>query len=51
MLNKNFAGWEIMEVFAGGVTNSDTVFTASIFMFYSMSVGADKLGIGIRRCD
>ena len=26
LLSKNFAGWEVMEVFAGGVSGSDTVF-------------------------
>ena len=26
MLTRNFAGWEVMEVFAGGVSSSDMVF-------------------------
>ena len=26
MLTRNFAGWEVMEVFAGGVNNSDMFF-------------------------
>jgi hypothetical protein len=29
LLAKNMAGWEIMEVFAGGVAKSDEVFTVS----------------------
>ncbi len=26
LLSKNFAGWEVMEVFAGGVSGSDAFF-------------------------
>lgn len=29
MLIKNFAGWEVMEIFAGGVNQSDAVFMVS----------------------
>ena len=29
LLSKNFAGWEVMEVFAGGVSGSDTFFKVS----------------------
>lgn len=30
LLSKNLAGWEVMEVFAGGVSGSDTVFKVII---------------------
>lgn len=29
ILNKNLAGWEVMEVFAGGVRESDDIFNVS----------------------
>ena len=30
ILEKNLAGWEVMEVFAGGVNESDAVFLVSV---------------------
>ena len=33
LLSKNFAGWEVMEVFAGGVSGSDAVFKVSLLLF------------------
>ncbi len=30
LLSKNLAGWEVMEVFAGGVGGSDAVFQVSV---------------------
>lgn len=30
VLMKGFAGWEVMEIFAGGVNQSDAVFMVSI---------------------
>jgi hypothetical protein len=32
VLAKNLAGWEVMEIFAGGVGKSDTVFMVSWFL-------------------
>ena len=29
LLSKNLAGWEVMELFAGGVSDSDRVFNVS----------------------
>ena len=31
LLGKNLAGWEVMEIFAGGVSGSDAVFMVIIF--------------------
>lgn len=33
VLSKNLAGWEVMEVFAGGVSDSDRVFKVSSRMY------------------
>ena len=32
LLSKNLAGWEVMEVFAGGVSGSDTFFMVNAFI-------------------
>jgi hypothetical protein len=38
VLAKNLAGWEVMEVFAGGVDESDKVFMVGRFLLFEKDI-------------
>lgn len=51
VLSKNLAGWEVMEVFAGGVSDSDRVFKVNIEMYVVRRVQRLTSSTGPDGCD
>jgi hypothetical protein len=50
ILAKNLAGWEVMEIFAGGIGESDKVFTVSLFALpYAGSTYDLRCHVGVHR--